>query len=417
MSKERYQRLKELLFEASEREGRARADYLDEQCRDDADLRAEIDRLLSDSEPPTTKVGGHIARRALPETGPGLREAPDLQGLWFGRYQLVELLGEGGMGSVWLAQQQEPVRRQVALKVIRLGLDSQCVVTRFEAERQALALMDHHAIARVFDGGVGPGGRPYFVMEHVPGTAITRYCDEQSLTLEQRIELFIEVCDAIHHAHQKGVIHRDLKPSNILVARGTDGPIVKVIDFGIAKAINRKLTDETLVTEVSQILGTPEYMAPEQTDRARNDVDIRADIYSLGVVLYELITGTRPFELASIATLGYEALLDHIRAVDPPLPSARVAALDDASRQRISQARGESTRSFGRQLRGDIDWVVRRSLEKDRDRRYASATALADDLRRYLTHEPVLVKAPSWTYLLRKFYRRYRGVAAKTPPR
>jgi serine/threonine protein kinase/tetratricopeptide (TPR) repeat protein len=332
-----------------------------------------------------------------------LTPAPDE----IGPYRLRSTLGEGGFGIVYLAEQIEPVRRRVALKIIKPGMDSKAVIARFEAERQALAMMDHPSVAKVFDGGVTDRGLPYFVMELVEGEPITEFCDRNRLTLKDRIELFIRVCDAVQHAHTKGVIHRDLKPSNILVAYDHDGRAQpKVIDFGVAKALHQQLTEATIFTQQGQLVGTPEYMSPEQAEMGATGIDTRADVYSLGVLLYELLTGMRPFDLRQIALAEMQRV---IRETEPAKPSTRLStAGDDEAATRIAQARRTDLRTLPRRLRGDLDWVVMRCLEKDRERRYDTANALSIELRRYLDDEPVLAGPPSAGYRIGKFVKRNR---------
>ena len=330
----------------------------------------------------------------------------------FGAYRLLQQIGEGGMGEVWLAEQTTPVRRQVALKVIKAGMDTAQVVTRFEAERQALALMDHPAIATVFDGGSTPEGRPYFVMEYVKGEPITTYCDRQRLTTQERLELFTQVCEGVQHAHQKGIIHRDLKPTNVLVAIQGDRPVPKIIDFGVAKATARHLTEHTLFTELGVMIGTPEYMSPEQAEMSGLDIDTRTDVYALGVILYELLTGALPFDRKQLRQAGLAEIQRTIREKEPPRPSTRVTQLGPASTEAASNRHTEPHR-LASQLRGDLDWVTMKALEKDRTRRYQTAVALSADVRRHLSHEPVSAGPPSAVYRTRKFVRRHRfGVAA-----
>ncbi len=320
-------------------------------------------------------------------------------------YTLVEEIGAGGMGTVWLAEQEQPVQRQVALKIIKLGMDTRQVVARFEAERQALALMDHPSIAKVYDAGVTETGRPYFVMELVRGAPITELCDDEGLPTAERLALFRQVCLAVQHAHQKGILHRDLKPSNILVTSVDGVPQPKVIDFGIAKAIEKPLTDSSLATEAFQVMGTPEYMPPEQA--AGQDVDTRADVYSLGVVLYELLTGAPPFTRTTSGLDDLGNLLRQIHHVTPPKPSTRVSELGEAL-PGVARMHGVQRGTFTRSLRGDLDWIVMKALEKDRERRYATALELAEDIGRHLANEPVVASPPSTTYRVRKFVRRNR---------
>ena len=338
------------------------------------------------------------------------QEAP---GTRIGPYKLLQKIGEGGFGAVWMAEQSEPLRRRVALKIIKIGMDTEEVIARFEAERQALALMDHPNIARVFDAGATASGRPFFVMELVRGVAITRYCDENRLTAEARLRLFIPVCQAVQHAHQKGVIHRDLKPSNILVTLHDGVPVSKIIDFGIAKATDKQLTEKTLVTQFHAFVGTPVYTSPEQMEMSGLDVDTRSDIYSLGVLLYELLAGRPPFDPDALVKSGLDAMRRTIREVDPPRPSYRLGTLSEADRTSVAHQRGSDVAKLTLLLRGDVDWIVMHCLEKDRTRRYETAAALAADIQHYLASEPVTARPPSELYRTRKFIRRHRvGVAA-----
>ncbi len=329
-----------------------------------------------------------------------------------GPYRLLHLIGEGGMGEVWVAEQLEPVRRKVALKVIKAGMDTKQVVARFEAERQALALMDHPAIAKVLDGGSTPEGRPYFVMEYVPGVSLTEHCDTHRLPTDERLKLFIEVCEGVQHAHQKAVIHRDLKPSNILVSLVDGRAQPKIIDFGIAKATGQRLTEKTLFTEVGSVIGTPEYMSPEQADLTGQDIDTRTDVYSLGVILYQLLTGELPFGSADLRSSSYEELRRKLREVDPPRPSTRLATLGDRATE-AARKRETDPGSLRRQLEGDLDAITMKALEKDRSRRYGTAAELAEDVQRSLRSEPVNAKPATRAYRFRKYLRRHRvGVTA-----
>lgn len=332
-------------------------------------------------------------------------------GQWFGHYRVIRLLGEGGMGIVFLAEQDEPIRRRVALKVIKLGMDTREVIARFESERQALALMDHPNIARVFDAGVSQEGRPYFVMEQVAGVPITRYCDAHQLTNRQRLELFRPVCMAIHHAHQKSIIHRDVKPSNILVAVVDRQPMPKIIDFGVAKATNQRLTEKTVFTQLGFFIGTPEYMSPEQAELTSLDVDTTTDIYSLGVVLYELLVGALPFDSSSLRKAGYDEIRRILREEEPPKPTIRLQSLGAAATE-VAKRRHTDPDSLEKQLRGDLDWITMKAMAKDPARRYASASEFATDIGRYLKDEPVLAGPPERRYRIRKFIRRHRQYVA-----
>jgi len=388
-----------------------RTAFLQKACGGDRALQAEIESLLRAYE----EAGSFLSERESGPTAPGedtIRERP---GTTIGPYKLLEQIGEGGMGLVFVAEQQQPVKRRVALKIIKPGMDSRQVIARFEAERQALALMDHPHIAKVHDGGATPEGRPYFVMEFVRGSPITDYCDTHCLSIRQRLELFLDVCHAVGHAHQKGIIHRDLKPSNILVEIHDVRPVVKIIDFGIAKATGQKLTEKTVYTCVSQLVGTPLYMSPEQAGLSSLDVDTRSDLYSLGVLLYELLTGATPFESETLKQADYDEMRRIIREEEPPRPSTRVNTMEQAALSTIAQKRGLEPRRLNQQLRGDLDWIVMKALEKDRNRRYESASAFAADVQRYLNDEPVLACPPSKLYRLGKFVRRRKaglGVAA-----
>jgi eukaryotic-like serine/threonine-protein kinase len=383
-----------------------RAAYLDQACAGDPDLRLRVEALL--------KADAEAAGQSfLTEPYRGLsaaQPASEKPGTRIGPYKLLQQIGEGGMGVVYMAEQEQPVRRRVALKIIKPGMDSTQVIARFEAERQALAMMDHTNIARVLDAGSTPSGRPYFVMELVHGVSITRFCDDNQLTLRQRLELFVPVCQAIQHAHQKGVIHRDIKPSNVLVTLYDDKPVPKVIDFGVAKAIEQRLTEKTLFTQYGTLVGTFEYMSPEQAEMNAFGVDTRSDIYSLGVLLYELLTGTTPLERERLRQAALDEVVRLIRQEEPPRPSARLSS--SGNLPKIAAARKTEPARLTTLVRGELDWIVMRCLEKQRNRRYDTASALARDVERYLHDEPVEACPPSVGYRLRKFARKNRVVLA-----
>ncbi len=390
--------------------GTKRSDFLERECTGDTSLRDQIEDLLRVQR----EADSFLDRPALadfPETvSVSLTDVSDL-GQSIGNYRLLQKLGEGGMGTVYMAEQNEPIHRRVAIKVIKPGMDSKQFAARFEAERQALAMMDHPNIAKVLDAGCTDDGKPYFVMELVKGVPITQFCDQNKLTTRQRLALFVSVCQAVQHAHQKGIIHRDLKPSNVIVALYDDHPVPKVIDFGVAKATNQRLTEKTLFTMVGQILGTWEYMSPEQTVLNQLDVDTRSDVYSLGVLLYELLTGVPPIDPARLRKAGLEETLRLIREEEPAKPSTRLSSLGHAATAAAGYRRTERE-GLIKSVRGDLDWVVMKALEKDRTRRYQTPLELAADIEHHMADEPVTARAPSTLYRLQKYTRRHRGLVA-----
>src|SRR5215472_12858415 len=382
--------------------------YLDRACGQDRELRMRVENLLR-----AGRRAKDFFQRHQPAAFPGYpgtvsTGSDEAAGSVIGRYKLLQQIGEGGMGVVYLAEQEEPVRRKVALKIIKLGMDTKAVVARFEAERQALALMDHPNIARVLDGGATETGRPYFVMELVHGLPLTEFCDNNQLSVEQRLKLFVPICQAIQSAHQKGIIHRDLKPSNILVTLNPDGSgFPKVIDFGVAKATSQKLTEKTLFTAHGMMVGTPAYMSPEQAEMSHLDVDTRADIYSLGALLYELLTGSAPFPEERLRSAGYNEMQRIILQEQPLKPSTRLSTLQGEQRSIVARNRGASELTLGRAFSGDLDWIVMKCLEKDRARRYETANGLERDIDRHLRNEPITARPPSRLYEFQKTLRRH----------
>ena len=429
-------RVRDIFLAAVELSTEDRPKYLAEACQDDAELRAEVDRLLAANANPdsilepgsptaafdpdpqnTTEMATELDRDEATVTHadpvattaadkPHPSSFPKGEGIGTviaGRYTLVEVLGEGGMGTVYRAGQTDPVKRDVALKLIKRGMDSRQVLARFDSERQALALMDHPNIARIFDGGVTTSGQPFFVMELVKGAPITKYCDEKRLTVKARLELFVAVCQAVQHAHQKGIIHRDLKPGNVLVAEVDGRPTPKVIDFGVAKATEFKLTEQSL-SDTGAIVGTPAYMSPEQADPSSMDIDTRTDVYSLGVILYELLVGSSPLEAKHFHRGAVLEMLRMVREVDPPKPSTKLSSAE--ALPNIAANRSIEPARLSKLLQGELDWVVMKALEKDRNRRYDTANGFAHDIHRYLADEVVEARPPSRGYRLRKWLRR-----------
>jgi hypothetical protein len=405
----------------------ARRAFLDQACTDDPGLRAKVEALLA-AEAEAEKFFNDAAlsvvltasgsQEAAVKIGPPDAKAEDgiteVSGTRIGRYKLLQRIGEGGGGVVYMAEQEEPVRRRVALKIIKLGMDTRSVIARFEAERQALAMMDHPNIARVLDAGATDTGRPYFVMELVRGVKITDYCDKNQLDTRRRLDLFIQICQAIQHAHQKGIIHRDIKPSNILVTLHDGVPVPKVIDFGIAKATEMRLTDKTFFTAYEQIIGTPAYMSPEQAEMSGLDIDTRSDIYSLGVLLYELLTGRTPFDPKKLLQHGLDEMRRTLREQEPQRPSTMLTTLQGTELTATAEHRQAEPPKLISLLRGDLDWIVMKALEKDRRHRYETANGLAMDINRYLNHEPVVARPPNRFYRFQKLVRRNQVIFTAT---
>jgi tetratricopeptide (TPR) repeat protein len=385
-----------------------RLSYLDKACGSDQRLRADIESLLESDRDVGDYFKVPVIDTKITLGDPLLTESP---GSIIGRYKLLEKIGEGGMAVVYMAEQQEPIRRKVALKIIKLGMDTKSIIARFEAERQALAMMDHPNIAKVLDAGATDTGRPYFVMELVKGASITDFCDANNLNTYERLKLFVQVCQAVQHAHQKGIIHRDIKPTNVMVTLHDGVPIPKVIDFGIAKAVNCQLTEKTLFTRYAQIIGTPAYMSPEQAELSGLDIDIRTDVFSLGTLLYELLTGSPPFESEYLLSKGYEEMQRIIRKEKPIRPSTKVSTMGEA-RIDVAKYRNTSPDALHKLIRDDVDWIVMKTLEKDRDRRYDSVGEFAVDIKRYLNNEPVMAGPPGVWYRTKKFFQRHGKLAA-----
>ena len=375
--------------------------YLDKACGDNDILRSRVERLLEAHDRPAEELP---SRGIIPQAPPKPEN--------IGSYRILDVIGEGGMGTVYLAEQRSPVRRRVALKVIKPGLDSKEAIGRFESERQALAFMNHPNIAQILDAGATDDGRPYFVMEYVPGLDLIAYCDKFKLGLAQRLRLFIDICHAVHYAHQKGIIHRDLKPANIIVCQQERGePVPKVIDFGVAKAVNQRLSDLTVLTRVGGVVGTPAYMSPEQAFASPVDIDTRSDVYSLGAILYQLLVGVTPLDLARVEGGGLAEIERAIREDEPRRPSARLSG-EEHPVGPMMRNRGTTRAALERRLKGELDWVVMKALAKERHRRYGSAAELAQEVSRHLSHEPVSARPPGWVYSISKLIRRHRALAA-----
>lgn len=394
--------LDQIFHAALERQaGAERQAYLDGVCAGDPDRQRTVEDLIASHE----EASGFLEKPLMEPSLPLGAAVGDR----IGPYKLLQEIGEGGMGVVYMAEQSSPIRRKVALKIIKLGMDTKQVIARFEAERQALALMEHPNIARVLDAGATETGRPYFVMELVRGEPIHEYCDRHQLSTHRRMGLFIDTCHAVQHAHQKGIIHRDIKPGNVLVTSHDGTPVVKIIDFGVAKATNQRLTEKTLFTEFRQFIGTPEYMSPEQAEMSGLDVDTRTDIYALGVLFYQLLAGSTPFDARTLRQAEYAEMTRMIREDEPPTPSTRLSKLSEGL-EKLARRRGSEAGALVKLLRGDLDWIVMKAIAKDRTRRYDSASALADDVARHLNHEPVLASPPSSIYRIQKLLQRNRAL-------
>ena len=411
MSETQWNRAKQVFHEALEKSGPARDALVASACGHDQQLLAQVNALLKAHDEAGDFLAsphGIMSEAARAVAAIAVDEAPEGPGSRIGRYKLLQSIGEGGFGEVFMAEQEEPIHRRVALKIIKLGMDTKEVIARFEAERQALAMMDHPNIAKVLDAGATESGRPYFVMELVRGVPITEFCDTNRLDTRERLTLFIDVCRAVNHAHEKGIIHRDIKPSNVLVTLHDGAPVPMVIDFGVAKATNQRLTEKTLFTAFGQFIGTPAYMSPEQAALSNEEVDRRSDVYSLGVLLYELLTGTTPLQAEALRSAAFVEMLRIIREVDPPTPSDRLHTLGERVNE-IASRRRAAPGALAKLMRGDLDWIALHAMEKDRRRRYATAAEFAADIERYFRHEPVSARRPSSAYRLRKFVKRRRA--------